>query len=298
MSLTPAQFWSSQYIPFAALTPSGSPPRRSMYQARGAGYSSRAGRRPAKFGYAVPRVTRVTRGRARVPRVSLYTLRKKQYVARTPGGAIVADNHYFDTERTVTNVAVNTASWTGTEYDPNTSAMLCLFAPVTGDDIFNRQGRKVFVKTIRIYGTLTIAAAANGAAGFTPINVRIIVYQDKQTNIAQSQGEDVISSGAASDAIHMMMNASNFGRFRILKDKMYVLNKNPVIAGLTTAFVSNGDQVHFKYDIPVKEWVNYNATNAGTVADVVDNSFHLIANASGASQTVTITYKVRTVFEP
>lgn len=230
--------------------------------------------------------------------MSLYTLRKKQYVARTPGGAIVAENHYFDTERTATQIAVNTASWTGTEYDPNTSAMLCLFAPVTGDDIFNRSGRRIFVKTIRIYGTLSIPASGAGNSGDAPVSVRIIVYQDKQTNTAQSQGEDVISSGAGSDAIHMSMNAANFGRFRIFKDKMYVLNKNPMIAGLTGAYVKNGDQIHFKYDIPVKEYVNYNATNAGTVADVVDNSFHLIANASGVSEPVSITYKVRTVFEP
>jgi len=269
-----------------------------MYVAAGRGYSSRAARRPAKQAFAVPAVTRITRGRARIPRMSLYTLRKKQYVPRTPGGAIVADHHYFDTERTVTSIAVNTASWTGTEYDPNTSAMLCLFAPVTGDDIFNRSGRKVFVKTIRINGQLSAGPAATGAVGGTANNVRIVVYQDRQTNIAQSQGEDVLSQGAGSDAIHMAMNPANFGRFRILKDKYFTMGKNLEIGGATGAFVYSGEIINFKFDITVNDWVNYNATNAGTVADVVDNSFHLIANATTGTLTPQITYKVRTVFLP
>lgn len=297
MSLTPAQFWSSQYTPFAALTTPSSPPRR-MFVPAGRGYSSRAGRRPAKQAFAVPQVTRITRGRARIPRVSLYTLRKKQYVARTPGGNIVADHHYFDTERTATAIAVNTASWTGTEYDPNTSAMLCLFAPVTGDDIFNRSGRKIFVKTIRIRGVLTAPPAATGTLGGTPNQIRIVVYQDKQTNTAQSQGEDLLSQGAGSDAMHMGMNVANLGRFKILKDKLYVMGNNLNIGGATGAFVYSGQQIHFKYDIIVNDWVNYNATNGGTVADVVDNSFHLIANATSGTLTPQITYKVRTTFLP
>jgi len=269
-----------------------------MYQARGAGFARR--RYPAKQAFAVPAVTVIRRGVRRQlrPRISLYTLRKKQYVARTPGGNIVADNHYFDTERTVTAVTQNLASWTGTEYDPNTSAMLCLFAPVIGDDIFNRTGRKVFVKTIRINGQLSVGGETGGNSPELPCSVRILVYQDKQTNASQSQGEDVISSGAGSDALHMFSNAANFGRFRILKDKTFVLAKNPAIAGLTGAFIANGDDLHFKFDLNVKEWVNYNATNGGTVADVVDNSFHLIANCIAGSRAVSLTYKVRTVFEP
>jgi len=77
-------------------------------------------------------------------------IQPRLFVPRTPGGQILAESHYFDTERTITAIAFNGASWTGTEYDPNTTAMLCLFAPVIGDDLTNRTGRKVFVKKIKI----------------------------------------------------------------------------------------------------------------------------------------------------
>jgi len=222
------------------------------------------------------------------------------YVNRTPGGNTVADNHYFDTEREVTTVVTNTASWTATEYDPNpgAAAKLCMFFPVTGNDIMDREGRKIFVKKIRIAGQITLGDMSAQTAAPEPVNVRIIVYQDKQTNATQAQGEDVISSGAGSDALHMSQNTANFGRFRVLKDKYFVLGKNANVAGLTTAFVVTGDVVNFKFNIKVNQWVNYNATNGGTVADVVDNSWHLIANRNGDARTVQITYKARTVFKP
>jgi len=66
------------------------------------------------------------------------------YVNRTAGGQVNADNQYFDTERTITALVATTSSWANSEFDPNTSAMLCLFAPVKGNGIDNRQGNKVF----------------------------------------------------------------------------------------------------------------------------------------------------------
>lgn len=221
----------------------------------------------------------------------------KRYVPRTPGGAIVADNHYFDTERANAFIAATATSWANCELDPDTTAMLCLFAPVIGDDIVNRTGRKVFVKNIRIRGTIGIASqTAQTTADTSPI-IRIIVYQDSQTNGAQSQAEDVINSGSAALAINMSMNPANFGRFKILKDKIY--RGQPVtMSGLTTAFVSPGYLIPFKMSIKVNQWVNYNATNGGTVADVIDNSFHLIAQTENNTYAPSLAYKVRTTFSP
>lgn len=221
-------------------------------------------------------------------------------VARTMGPQYETDNHYFDTERTQTNITATATGWTGSEYDPNTSAMLCLFAPVIGDDIFNRTGRKAFVKKIRIAGVIKFARGAATTTGEDVARVRVIVYQDKQTNIAQAQGEDVIASGAASNAISMFQNVANLGRFKVLKDKTFLM-QNPTLvadAGTTGNIVHSELAVPFKWTIKPNCWVSYNATNGGTVADVVDNSFHLIANAEAATATCNIVYKVRTVFSP
>jgi len=94
----------------------------------------------------------------------------------------------------------------------------------------------------------------------------------------------------------MFQNTANFGRFRILKDKHTTI-KVPDYSGLTTAFVAQGNMTLFKLSVKVNRWVNYNATNGGTVADVIDNSYHMIVNFTGTNAPL-MSYKVRTVFSP
>ena len=42
--------------------------------------------------------------------------------------------------------------------------------------------------------------------------------------------------------------------------------------------------------------VNYNSQNTGNVADIVDNSFHVIAGVNRANTSVQLNYKSRVVF--
>jgi len=226
------------------------------------------------------------------------------YVPRTPGGQVVADNHYFDAELAATAVAETLTAWTGSEYDPIIAAgptpLLCLFAPTQGNDISQRDGRKVFLKKLRITGQLVWQTQTAQATIDEPGRCRIIVYQDKQTNGAQSQGEQLIASGAALDAINMFQSTLSFGRFKVLKDKMYSSgNQNNGVFGPSTGALigQTGAVINFHYNLKINEWVNYNATNGGTVADVIDNSWHLIANSEGDT-TPALKYKVRGVFSP
>lgn len=215
-------------------------------------------------------------------------------VPRTGGGQFESENAYFDSERTQTNIPAVLTGWTGTEMDPNTSPFLCLFAPVTGNDIFNREGRKIFVKKIHISGQIDLVPLAAQTTAGAGVLVRLVVFQDKQTNTSNTNvAQLVLNSGAASDALHMFMSTANFGRFKIWKDKKYHFYPGDY-SGLTTAYVRQGQTMNFNYMLKVNEYVNYNATNGGTVADVIDNSFHMLANSTSAS--CTINYKVRTVF--
>jgi len=220
---------------------------------------------------------------------------------RSPGGQVTAEDGYFDTERTSTLVPNVGGSWTGTEMDPNTSAMLCLFAPVQGDDISNRRARKVFVKKIRISGVLVIAAATALAAPQTPVQVRIVVFMDKQTNGAQVSPSVLLASGAGSDALHMFQSTAGFGRFKVFKDKTFTLQPSGTFGPSTGSLIGQtGVQREFSFTIKPNVWVNYNATNGGTVADIIDNSFHLCVNCNNGTATnqPNILYKVRTVFTP
>lgn len=222
---------------------------------------------------------------------------KKMYVSRTPGGNLVADNHYFDTERSLTSVSALDTGWSAAALDPDTTAMLCLFAPVIGDDISNRSGRKTFIKKIRITGRITCAAQTAQAAGDAPFVIRMVVFEDAQTNATQATGDLVLAQGNATNAIAMGMSTVNFGRFRILKEKTMTFKSEP-LAGLTGAFVNSGVNRPFKFSIKVNKYVNFNAQNGGTVADIVDNSYHFIALCTNNAMAPQLQYKVRTVFLP
>jgi len=217
---------------------------------------------------------------------------RRGYVNRTPGGQITAENRYFDATSGSLNFGTVTTAWTGAEVDPAT--LLSLFAPIQGDDISNRQGRKVFVKKIRITGILQIGDTGPVAAIREPGMMRIVIYQDTQTNGAQAAATDVFSSGTASNAISMFQNLSNLGRFKVLKDKTYC-PQFPPLTGVTASLWNGGVTVPFKFTVKPMCYVNYNSTNGGTIADVIDNSFHVLA-IQNINNAATIVYKARTVF--
>lgn len=229
-------------------------------------------------------------------------------VPRTRGVYAKGEMKYYDTERAVVAIS-SSADWTGTEYDPNTtneaspvSNPLGLFQPKVGSGINQRIGKSCKLMSLKIRGAVTCAKQGDQTATDNPTIVRIALVWDQQTNSSQCQGEQVFTdptTAAASMAIHAYQNIDNFGRFRVLKDKMLTI-QNPNAAydgtnveqqGLTRLFKMN---IKFgKEGIPVR----FNATNGGTVADVVDNSFHIIANANDTDLVPTITYYCRACYK-
>lgn len=209
--------------------------------------------------------------------------------------AIISERKYFDSEVSAVALVVNATGWAGTEFDPTT--LNTLFAPTTGDDFNNRTGRKVQVLSLKIRGHINVPAQADQTAADNGLYIRMLLVQDKQTNSAQLNAEDVINSGAANVAMNMFQNPAFFGRFRVIKDKTIQINNmnmsfdgtNIEQAGFTRAFKMN-----IKFQKPVI--VHFNATNGGTVADIIDNSFHIIANSTSIQLAPTINYKCRTTF--
>jgi len=222
---------------------------------------------------------------------------RQRYVMRTPGGQITAENHYFESTRASQALTSTLTAWTGTEHDPDAPPNVnCLFAPTLGDENSQRTGRKTFLKSMRIRGRITIPAQTlQTGIPDAPLIVRVIVYQDMQTNAAQAQGEDVIAGDSATIAIEMFQNRANFGRFRVWKDKTFTL-QNPAMTGTSASYEMNSIVREFKMTLKPKVTTNYNATNGGTIADIVDNSFHLIANCSSIAMAPVIQYRCRSVF--
>lgn len=231
------------------------------------------------------------------PRQIVPSARPRYYrVSGRSAGALVAapEKKYFDSVRSTAYIST---VWTGGEQDPVT--LNTIFAPTQGTGIANRVGRKVTVQKLKIRGLLTFDAI-NNAGSIRPFPVaRIIVYQDMQTNGTQSQAEQVITdSGSDSQAkLLNFQNPDNFGRFRVLKDKTYSY-RDAVVSNDNAATTISQDfsNIPFKFNLSFKKplFVHFNATNGGTVADIVDNSFHVIVMATDDSAQVT--YQARTVF--
>lgn len=209
----------------------------------------------------------------------------------------ITERKYFDTTYTVAAINAITTSFASSEADPGT--LLTLFVPQTGDDFNSRTGRKCQVISIKIKASIIINNQVDQTVPDFAAIIRIMLVQDKQTNAAQLNSEDVITSGAASGAINMFQNPAFFGRFRVLKDKHFVM-QNPNLSWDGTNMEQQGLAKHFNWTIKFRKpvTVHFNSTNGGTIADIIDNSFHVLAAYESQANNLspTLVYKARVTY--
>lgn len=215
-------------------------------------------------------------------------------VPRTTGGQTQGESKYFDTRLALTSIP-SVAAWTGTEFDPTTFNTLCV--PTVGSAVNQRIGREIKVHKIKINGHIR-TAKIDAAVALDATHIRIALVQDTQTNATQMQGEQVFTATITTDEAPLtFQNIDNFGRFRVLKDKHITL-QDPNLFGATGADV-NGLVRPFKFSVkfnnPIS--VRFNATNGGSVADIVDNSFHVVANSSNVDLVPQLSYLCRVVYK-
>jgi len=147
---------------------------------------------------------------------------------------------------------------------------------------------------------LKSCAAQQNQTGAEPAaNIRIIVYLDKQTNSAQAQGEQVMTAGSSdATALLSFQNIDNFGRFQVLMDKNVIL-QNPNMSYDGTNIEQSGLSKTFKFNKKFKKpiEVRFNATNGGTIADIVDNSLHVLALCDNDDLAPLISYYSRVCYK-
>ena len=223
----------------------------------------------------------------------------RMYVPRVFGTPLaLGETKYFDTHLASTAITAST-DWTGTEKDPTT--LNCLFAPTSGPAINQRQGRRVEVQKIKIRGFVRTPAAANVGDQDPGAMVRLILFMDSQTNTTQAQGEQLMAApGVASADLcpTTFQNLENFGRFRVLRDFSISLDA-PSGTYDGTDIEQGGLMRPFKINITFKNpiRVHFNATDGGTIADIVDNSFHFLAIANSVNMTPQLVYSARVSYK-
>lgn len=211
-------------------------------------------------------------------------------VARTRGAAVTGEMKYYDCEYNAVAVGVTTTTWVaGTLADPTASIDLgdptiatpgCLCAPKASAALNGRIGRMIKLMKVKVNGEFvtTTLAAKNVAQASTMI--RLILVLDKQTNSAAMTAANLMNNaGFAATTINSFQNPNNFGRFQVLKEKRFNLCDPNLSGSPTTGDVISGSKtIHWKMSYDLKGLpAHFNATNGGTVADIVDNSLHIIA---------------------
>jgi len=245
-------------------------------------------------GYGGAKKRRIVKGVSHLPMVRYQGTRfGYDTVPRTMGFYSKGEMKYFDTALALSSIAAST-DWTGTEQDPATILNFCSPGPGTGSN--QRVGRDITLMKLKIKGYVYLTAGT--FLTYIPSNlVRIILYEDNQTNSTQAQGEDVIDGTGGVSVLHAFQNINNFGRFRVWKDKFLEMNiTNTGEDGTTTAGLFKSFKFNLRF--PQGKKIHFNATGGNTIADVSTTSFHLLANSNHVGNGVCgIAYKARACYK-
>lgn len=212
-----------------------------------------------------------------------------QRIARALG----VEDKYFDVA--VSFVSPATADWSSTEVGADMPQL------VQGDDIVNRNGRKVMLKRVMFRGNVYTSASPAAAALTAPTTTRILLVRNMQPNGTSMNGEDVLSvngaaAGSAGQALGMFQSIVSFGRAKIVDD-VTVHNTPMAAANDTTATtisaVASETSVILSYrpKKPIK--IEY----AGSATAIPNtNSFNILVNSDGTGYAPTLSGIIRFYF--
>lgn len=207
--------------------------------------------------------------------------------------SLKAEPKFYDTFRTTFTLA-SSATFAGCEYDPSATSMIS--TPSVGDSEQNRDGKKIVITQVEVKGWVYKYTEANQTTAEDGQWAWIALVLDTQTNGVQMNSEDCFKNieGANAALAVPFRNLLYGGRFRILKFKRFVFN-NPNLCWDGTNMEQNGMVRPFKFYKKLRLPVNFNAGTTSDIANVIDNSLHIIGCSSQASN-ITASYGARIRF--
>jgi len=252
--------------------------------------STRSAKKRGRTG--LTRVTRTTVTRAAAPQ----GLKRMVRPGLASMGFLTIERKFYDTKLDVTALTAPTDS-SGGEYDPSTTSMMT--TPDQGDGPSQRDGKEIAMLYLQINGfvsTNALEAIANPPSG---LNIFVACVLDTQTNAAQMNSEDCFknTSGQALLAANPQKNLLFGKRFRILKERIFNMDTKAISHIAADEFANAGQRKAFKWFIPLNGLkVRFSAGTTASIANVIDNSVHMIAYASGTTQVPSISYNARLRF--
>lgn len=233
---------------------------------------------------AVARSVRVLRSRnARLRRRNVSTAGflgiETKYVDYSYSGAVVSD-----------------ANMASGEADPAT--VLCLNGCAQGDGETQRDGRDYTIKSLFINGQISAATQANQTQGDDNLPVFIAVVHDTQTNGAQLDSELVFTNPAANAnrCALPFRNMKYLKRFKILWSKTFTIETPSISYDGTNVEQMGARPIAFKVALP-NLGIKVNCKDTGaTIADITDNSLHVLAFTGSTNLVPTLQYNSRCRF--
>lgn len=203
------------------------------------------------------------------------------------GGFMGLELKFLDTGRKDKTILAAT-DWIGTSVDPATE--LCLNSVGQGTSESQRLGRHFKMKSLYVTGQVTLPANSS-VLPTVDKDVMIAIVLDTQTNLTAIVPNNIYKNPIASDHTNAapLRVLDETDRYKVLKKKVMTFRPGMSSIGVINATtdvvtVSHGRLVKkFAFYIDLKGMsVMMKGTDASaTVADIQDNSIHILANATG-----------------
>lgn len=206
--------------------------------------------------------------------------------------SLTAEPKFYDTKLSATAVPSNN---TLANLSINPSASSLISTPVVGDSESNRDGKKIIITQVEIKGVIHKAAQANQTACDNGEHAWIALVLDTQTNATACASTDVfkaINTGADTEYCQPFRNLLLGGRFRILKMRKFTFN-NAACSWDGTNMEQSGFCRPFKLYKKMRLPVNFNSGTTADVANVTDNSLHVMAWCSLAQCNIGYQARIR-----
>jgi len=210
-------------------------------------------------------------------------------------GFLGIERKFYDTSLIDTALTSEAACANG-EKDPSATSMIT--TPAQGDGEQNRDGKQIACLYVEISGSINWFGQEDAASPIIDRGAFVACVLDTQTNGAQMNSEDCFknTSGDATIGTDVFRNLLFSKRFRILKKARYQVP--PTISVKADGTIdTSGHTVHFRWFIPLKGMkINFNGGTTASVANVIDNSIHIIAWKTETAEVVNIGYNARLRF--
>jgi len=185
----------------------------------------------------------------------------------------------------------------GSEADPTTA--LALNATAVGDDLTNRNGRLITLKSVHVRGYVNFGEGTSNTDIIPEEDVKVVLLMDTQTNGAQFNAEDVFVDPTDNDLDGFTLRNLRYQkRFKVLATQIVCSGPRTAVQDsaspglITTGRAVKRFEMDYEFKRPVQ--TEYTAATA-VVASILTNSLHMLAVATPNS-TATLRYFSRVRF--